>query len=124
MLKEAHQCRKDIVILELQHSIKNLATQVRQLMSQPKGGEREPPMEPPYGSYPSQESQYGHSSSNEERRPRRKRTHEDDLRNLKIKAPKLDDSLKPENYLEWVQAIERIVEIKGYSGEKSFKITV
>ena len=26
--------------------------------------------------------------------------------------------------MEWVQAIERIIEIKGYSGEKTFKLVV
>ena len=39
---------------------------------------------------------------------------------LIIDAPEFDSSLKPEDYLEWVQAIEKIIEIKGYSREKAF----
>jgi len=43
---------------------------------------------------------------------------------LIIDAPEFDSSLKPEDYLEWVQAMERIIEIKGYSREKAFKPAV
>ena len=48
----------------------------------------------------------------------------DDLKDLRIEAPKFDGSLKPEDYLEWAQASERIIEIKGYYGEKAFKLVV
>ena len=48
----------------------------------------------------------------------------DDLKDLRIEAPEFDKSLKPADYLEWVQAMERIIEIKGYSGEKAFKLAV
>ena len=48
----------------------------------------------------------------------------DDLKDLRIEGPEFDGSLKPKDYLEWVQAVERIIEIKGYSGEKAFKLAV
>jgi len=41
-------------------------------------------------------------------------------RDLKVKTPKFDGNLNLENYLDWVQAIERIFELKGYHDEKSF----
>jgi len=54
-------------------------------------------------------------SSNGDARPRRRRVPRDDLKDFTIEAPKFDCNLKPEDYLEWVQAIERIIEIKAYS---------
>jgi len=49
---------------------------------------------------------------------------EGEFTDLRIEALEFDGSLKLEDYLECVQAIKRIIEIKGYSGEKSFKIIV
>jgi len=50
--------------------------------------------------------------------------HRDDLKDLRIEAPEFDGHLKPEDYLEWVQAMEKIIEIKGYSREKAFRLAV
>ena len=50
--------------------------------------------------------------------------HKDDLKDLRIEAPEFDGSLKPEDYIEWIQALERIIEIKGYSRERAFKLAV
>jgi len=36
----------------------------------------------------------------------------DDLGDLKVEAPEFDGNLKLENYIDWVQAIERIIELK------------
>jgi len=93
-------------------------------MNQPRGRDREPPQDPPDGSDTSVDSHYGSSSSNGDVRPRKRRVHGDDLKDLRIEAPEFDDSLKPEDFLEWVQAMERIIEIKGYYGEKAFKFAV
>ena len=84
-------------------------------MNQPRGRNREPPQGPPGGFDPLLDSHYGSSSSNGDIKPRRKRAHRDDLKDSRIEAPKFDGSLKPEGYLEWVQAMVRIIEIKGYS---------
>ena len=35
----------------------------------------------------------------------------DYLSDLKIEAPEFDGDIKPENYINWVQAIKRIVEL-------------
>jgi len=39
--------------------------------------------------------------------------HRDDLKDLRIEAHEFDGCSTPEDYLEWVQAMERIIEIKG-----------
>jgi len=52
----------------------------------------------------------------------RRRVHRDDLKDFIIGAPKFDGSIKPKDYLEWVQAMERIIEIKGYSRKKALKL--
>ena len=48
----------------------------------------------------------------------------DDLSDLKIKAPKFNGNLKPDNYLNWVQTIQRILELKEYNDEKVFKMAI
>jgi len=108
----------------MQESIRALTTQIQQLMNQPRERDREPPQDPPNGSEPSLNTHYGSSSSNGDVRPRRRRVHRDDLKDLKIEAPEFDGCLKPKDYLEWEQAMERIIEIKGYSREKAFKLTI
>jgi len=44
---------------------------------------------------------------------------EGEVSDLKIEAQEFDGNLKPENYINWVQAIERIIELKEYNDEKS-----
>ena len=41
-----------------------------------------------------------------------------------MEAPKFDGSLKPKDYLKWVQPMVRIIEIKRCSGEKAFELAV
>ena len=48
----------------------------------------------------------------------------DDLRDLKFEPPDFEGNLNPEVFLEWIQSIERIFEIKEYSDEKSFEIAI
>jgi len=47
-----------------------------------------------------------------------------DLKDFRIEAPEFDGSLKAEGYLDWLQAMKRIIEIKGYSPEKAFKLAI
>jgi len=101
-LEQAHELRKDRAILKIQESIRTLATQIQQLMNQPTGKEREPPQDPPGSSDSPPDSQYGSESSTRDARPRRRRMHRDDHKDLRIEAPEFDGSLKPEDYLEWV----------------------
>ena len=46
----------------------------------------------------------------------------DDFRDIKVEPLEFNDKLNPDEYLEWVQAMDRIFEAKGYDDEKSFKI--
>ena len=48
----------------------------------------------------------------------------DDLSDLKVEASEFDGNLKPENYIDWVQAIERIIELKDYNDKKVFKLVI
>ena len=84
----------------------------------------EPPQDPPRGSDSPPDSQYGCESSTGDARPNGRRIHRDELKDLKIEAPEFNGSLKPEDQLEWVQGMERIIEIKGYSEENAFKLAV
>ena len=60
----------------------------------------------------------------EERRPRRLRHQRDDLWDLKVEVLEFDGNLNLKNYLDWVQAIERIFELKEYNDEKAFKLII
>ena len=42
---------------------------------------------------------------------------------IKLEPPEFNGNLDPDEYLEWVQALERIFEAKGSDDEKSFKIS-
>ena len=121
-LEQAHEMRRDRAILEMQESIRTLTTQLQQLVNQPGRQERGPPRDPPNDL--DFDSPLESDSSMGERRPRRRRIQQDELNDLKIEAPEFDGSLRPEDYLEWVQALERIIEIKDYSSEKAFKLAV
>jgi len=48
----------------------------------------------------------------------------DDLSDLKIEALEFDGNLKPKKYIDWVQAIEKIIELKEYNDEKAFKLVI
>jgi len=48
----------------------------------------------------------------------------DDLRDLKFDPLEFEGNLNPEVFLEWMQSIERFFEIKEYSDDKAFKITI
>ena len=57
-------------------------------MNQPRERDIEPPQDPLDGFDPSLNSHYGSSSSNGDVRPRRRRVHRDDLKDLRIEAPR------------------------------------
>jgi len=48
----------------------------------------------------------------------------DDLNDLKIEALEFDGNLKPENYIDWVQALGMIIELTEYNDEKAFKFVI
>jgi len=57
-----------------------------------------------------------------ERRPPREPM--DDLRDMKFNPSEFEGNLNPDLFIEWMQALERFFEIKEYSDEKAFKVTV
>ena len=67
----------------------------------------------------------GHSFSYdyEDRGIRGRRHQRDGLSNLKIETLKFDGNLKPEHYLNWFLAIERIFELKEHNNE-NFKLAI
>ena len=48
----------------------------------------------------------------------------DDLRDLEVEALAFDGNLNPKSHLDWVQAIERIFELKDYDDENVFKVSI
>lgn len=46
----------------------------------------------------------------------------DDVRDIKVEPSESNGNLNPDEYLEWVQAMDWIFEAKGYDDEKSFKV--
>jgi len=68
-----------------------------------------------------------YSSSHEDYEDRgiRGRGHpKDDLSDLKVEAPEFNGNLKLENYINWVQTIERIIELKEYTHKKAFNLVI
>jgi len=123
-LEQAHQLRRDRAILEIQENIRALPAQIQQLMNQPRAMDREPSQDPPGGCDSPSDSHYSSGSSTRDVRSRKKIVHRDDLKNLIIEALEFDGNLKLEECLEWLQAMERIIEIKGYSRKKAFKLAI
>jgi len=41
-----------------------------------------------------------------------------------MEALEFDDNFNPENYLDWVQALEKIFELKDYNDERTFKLAI
>ena len=66
------------------------------------------------------------SSSQDEYSPRGRRRptrhNEDDLSDMKFDPPDFKGTLNPDVHLEWIQTVERFIEVKGYSDGNSFKI--
>jgi len=46
----------------------------------------------------------------------------DDFTDIKVEPPDFNGNLNPDEYLEWVQAMDQIFEAKGYNDERSFKV--
>ena len=45
-----------------------------------------------------------------------------EFRDIKVEPPEFNGNLNSDEFLEWVQAMDRIFETKGYDDEKIFKI--
>ena len=55
---------------------------------------------------------------------RRRRRNDHDDKGLKIDLPDFDGSLDPNDFIGWLNEIERVFEFKGYSDEMKCRITI
>ena len=46
----------------------------------------------------------------------------DEFRDIKVEPLEFNGNLNADEYLKWVQALDRIFQAKGYNDEKSFKV--
>ena len=121
-LEEAHNERRDRQINELQQQLAEVLTLPRDgNNNQRRRRQRCQEVEENYSNEASSESSESDASN---QRYGRHRSQHDDFRDVKIEPPDFEGSLDPEDYLEWVQSIERVFEAKNYSDEKSFKVVV
>nr|GEY36726.1 hypothetical protein [Tanacetum cinerariifolium] len=58
----------------------------------------------------------------EEMRRRRNRKRIDDSRDIKVDPPNFECSANPDEFLEWVQTMDRIIMVKGYDEKKVLKL--
>ena len=58
------------------------------------------------------------------RRDQRIRPLRDNLKDLKVEAPEFDGNLNPRSHLDFVQSRKKIIELKYYNDDKSFKMVI
>ena len=121
-LEEAHNERRDRQINELQQQLAEVLTLLRDGDNNQRR-RRQRCQEVEGNSSNEASSESGESDASNQRYGRHRRQH-DDFRDVKIEPPDYEGSLDPEDYLEWVQSIERVFEAKNYSDVKSFKVAV
>ena len=117
--KQAHEIRRHSAI-ELQKQVRKLTKELEQV----RGSAQWNPYRHSYD-INSIDIAYFFSYEDfddEEWGPRRRMHPMDELRDLKVEASELDDNRNIENYLDLVQVIKRIFELKEYNNEKSFKL--
>ena len=119
-LELAHEMRRDKAIVDLQEQVRKLTKELEWV----KGSEWWVPRPKGLDVTPI-DIAYSSSHDDHEDRGNLGRGHpRDDLGDLKIEAPEFDYNLKSENYIDWVQAIERIIKLKEYNDEKAFKLVI
>ena len=119
-LELANEIRRDKTIIDLQEQVRKLTMELEQV----KGSKRRVSRPRELDINP---IDVAHSSPHKDHEDRgfRGRDHpRDNLSDLKVKAPEFNGNLKSENYIDWVQAIERIIELKEYNDEKAFKLVI
>ncbi|KAJ9567692.1 hypothetical protein OSB04_003658, partial [Centaurea solstitialis] len=73
----------------------------------------------------SDSSDPSHYSSDESgRSPVHRRRVRDDLRDVKADAPEFHGGSNPDDFIEWLNDIENLFDVRGYSDEKSYKVAV
>jgi hypothetical protein len=71
-----------------------------------------------------EEPHSGGSSCGEEplRHPRRGRRHYSNLNDIRVEVPEFEGDLDPDEFLEWLQIVERVFERKGIAEDKKVKL--
>ena len=105
-LKQAHEVRRDKIIIELQEKVRRLIRELQQIKGcVPIGWQIHRHQEFIISlidiAYSSSHKDYG----DEDRGVRRRRHLRDDLRNFKTEALEFDGNLNLEHYLDWVRSI-------------------
>ncbi|GAV74177.1 hypothetical protein CFOL_v3_17658 [Cephalotus follicularis] len=57
-------------------------------------------------------------------RMRRRNKADDNDRGLHLDIPDFDGSLNPDDFVDWMNAIERLFDYKDYTEEKKFKVAI
>ncbi len=65
-----------------------------------------------------------HDYSSEEEQERPPRREKDDDRGLRIEILEFEGSVSSDDFVDWLHAIERSFEYKGYSDEKKCKLAI
>ena len=120
-LEEAHNVRRDRQIEDLQETLGRVLNLLedgglrinRERVVNERDDESQGLSE---RSYSTQRSSSESGESNQSRRRRRRKV--DDTKDIKIDPPDFVGSSNPEEYFEWVQVMDRIMEIKGYDDKK------
>ncbi|GAV63788.1 hypothetical protein CFOL_v3_07306, partial [Cephalotus follicularis] len=71
-----------------------------------------------------EDSDYDISGEYPRGRVRRRNMVDDNDRGLHLDVPDFDGSLNPDNFVDWMNAIERLFNYKVYTEEKKFKIAI
>nr|XP_043615890.1 uncharacterized protein LOC122587790 [Erigeron canadensis] len=128
ILEEAHNLRRDRQIEALQEQLGRVVNLLedgrvrlnREVVAVSERGSGSQDLSLGSDSTPRSSSESDASSQ-----PRRRhRRHKVDVKDIKVDPPDFVGSSNPKDYFEWVQIMDRIIEIKGYDDRKGFKVAV
>ncbi|KAF8021452.1 hypothetical protein BT93_G1786 [Corymbia citriodora subsp. variegata] len=128
-LEQAHNERRDCAINQLQQQMERvlnlLENQARQ-EAPPRGPPiNRPRHKNPHPSSGDESNNTGSDSSDSDYQARRRRgRHKDNDRDVKVEVPEFEGSLNPDDFIDWLHAVERVFEFKSYSDEKKCKVAV
>ena len=117
-LKQARKMRSDNAIIALQEQVRKLTMELEQV----KGFEHQAPRHREFNINPIDLAYSFHEDYEEVLEE--EGLFGDDLSDLRIKASEFDGYFKLENYIDWVQAIKRIIKLKQYNDVKAFKLAI
>jgi len=115
-LEQAHEVRREKIIIKLQEQVRRLTKELEQLKGSVCIGQRshyrqEFDVSSNDIAYTSSHEDY----DDEDKGVRRRKFLRDYLRDFKIKAPEFDRNINIKNYTDSIQFMERIFELKEYN---------